>query len=138
MSYTGKRYLILDALHARYGPFLRIGTHYALPFARTPLTSSITIDRAEHAINQLSQRSADLRLRREERDVPPARPLRRIGPLLQTRQARHASRSETYLVSHVCARWVCACLVQTRCYDEELGIALHHLYLSLNGAQCSC
>ena len=26
ISYTGKRYLILDALHARYGPFLRIGT----------------------------------------------------------------------------------------------------------------
>ena len=25
ISSTGKRYLILDALHARYGPFLRIG-----------------------------------------------------------------------------------------------------------------
>ncbi|PIL32218.1 cytochrome P450 [Ganoderma sinense ZZ0214-1] len=25
ISYTGKRYLILDALHARYGPFLRVG-----------------------------------------------------------------------------------------------------------------
>ena len=35
VSYTGKRYLILDALHARYGPFLRIGTHYALSYVRT-------------------------------------------------------------------------------------------------------
>ena len=30
ISYTGKRYLILDALHARYGPFLRIGPYFKL------------------------------------------------------------------------------------------------------------
>ena len=31
ISYTGKRYLILDALHARYGPFLRIGRRFTRP-----------------------------------------------------------------------------------------------------------
>ena len=41
ISSTGKRYLILDALHARYGPFLRIGTHCE-PRRASPISLTLT------------------------------------------------------------------------------------------------
>ena len=40
ISSTGKRYLILDALHACYGPFLRIGAPLERACVRTSLISS--------------------------------------------------------------------------------------------------
>ena len=105
ISSTGKRYLILDALHARYGPFLRIGTPLRAPES-TLTWLMLTARRAKRAIHQLPKRSAALHQRREERDVPVSRPPRRDSAVLQAGQRRRASRSETRLGSHIRARRV--------------------------------
>ena len=106
ISSTGKRYLILDALHARYGPFLRIGTPLRAPES-TLTWLMLTARRAKRSIHQLPKRRAALHQRREERDVPVSRPPRRDGPVLQAGQRRRASRAETRVGSHVRARGVC-------------------------------
>ena len=57
-TYTGKRYLILDSLHARYGPFLRIGTHDTL--YRVQASLILTMCRAKCSVHQLSRRGLSL------------------------------------------------------------------------------
>ena len=105
ISSTGKRYLILDALHARYGPFLRIGTPLRAPES-TLTWLMLTARRAKCSIHQLPKRNAALHQRGEERDVPVSRPPRRDGPVLQAGQRRRASRAETRLGPDVRARGV--------------------------------
>lgn len=83
VSSTGKRYLILDALHARYGPFLRIGKLFQLHYMRGSLIP--TVCRARYSVHQLSRGSFSLSQCREGKDVSiPGTPCRHVLVLQAT------------------------------------------------------